>query len=199
MGFGTAGLGRGADGYRLRVTDAENPPPVDEPGERQRWLDRKRQEVEKEQKTGAWHRGVLNSSSVSSTHSPGWDQRPWASRALHRIGEIAGGSAVGIVAAVLVVVWAFVGLAYGFPTWWQTVLYSVTGSVTFVMVFVIQHAQDRQTSGTQRKLDELIRASTRADNALIAVEEAPDEHLQALAHLNIADRSRAADEDGTLP
>ena len=77
-------------------------------------------------------------------------------------------------------------------TWWQVVLYSVTGSVTFVMVFVIQHAQQRQTSGTQRKLDELIRSSAPADNALIAVEEAADEHLQALTHLNLADRTRAA-------
>jgi low affinity Fe/Cu permease len=175
---------------------------VDEPAERQRWLDRKRQEMEEDQASTAWHRGILNASSVTSTHSPVWEQRPWASRALHRIGEVAGGAAIGIVAAVLVVVWAIVGLFYGFPTWWQTVLYSVTGSVTFVMVFVIQHAQERQTSGTQRKLDELIRASTSADNSLIAVEEATDQHLQALAHLNIADRSRAAGEegeDGALP
>lgn len=74
------------------------------------------------------------------------------------------------------------------------VLYSVTGSVTFVMVFVIQHTQERQTSATQRKLDELIRSSVRADNTLIAVEEAPDEHLQALAHLNLADRQQASDD-----
>jgi low affinity Fe/Cu permease len=185
------------DGYFFGVTDTEQPPPVDDPAERQRWLDRKRLEMQEEQTSGSWHRGILQqSSSPSSTHSPGWEQRPLASRALHRVGEVAGGSIAGIVAAILVVVWTIVGLIYGFPTWWQTVLYSVTGSVTFVMVFVIQHAQERQTSGTQRKLDELIRASSSADNALIAVEEAPDEHLQALTHLNIADRSRAAGEDG---
>lgn len=172
---------------------------MDEPGERQRWVDRKQREVEEEQTAGLWHRGVLKSSSVSSTHSHGWEQRPLTSRALHRIGEVAGGSGAGMVAASLVVVWALVGAIYGFPTWWQTILYSVTGSVTFVMVFVIQHAQDRQTFGTQRKLDELIRASSRADNSLIAVEEAPDEHLQALAHLNLADRSSAAGDEGPLP
>ena len=60
-----------------------------------------------------------------------------------------------------------------------------------MMVFVIQHTQERQTSATQRKLDELIRVSSEADNALIAVEEAGDEHLQALTHLNIADRANA--------
>jgi low affinity Fe/Cu permease len=100
-----------------------------------------------------------------------------------------------MVATVLVVLWAVVGILFGFPQWWQTVLYSVTGSVTFVMVFVIQHAQQRQTSGTQRKLDELIRSSSHADNTLIAVEEAPDEHLEALAHLNLADREEAATDN----
>ena len=60
---------------------------------------------------------------------------------------------------------------------------------------MIQHTQERQTSATQRKLDELIRTSIRADNTLIAVEEATDEHLQALAHLNLADRQRAQEND----
>ena len=159
--------------------------------ERQQWLDRKRAQVETEQSNG-WHRGMFSGPSDASTHAPGWEQRHWTSRVLHRVGGIAAQSGAGIVASVLVVVWAAVGLLFGFPQWWQTVLYSVTGSVTFVMVFVIQHAQERQTSGTQRKLDELIRSSTRADNTLIAVEEAPDEHLEALAHLNLADRKQAA-------
>ena len=59
------------------------------------------------------------------------------------------------------------------------------------MVFVIQHTQDRQTSATQRKLDELIRSSTTADDTLIAVEEAGDEHLHALNDLNLVDRAAA--------
>ncbi|MEY2522978.1 MAG: hypothetical protein QOJ66_1543, partial [Ilumatobacteraceae bacterium] len=44
-------------------------------------------------------------------------------------------------------------------------------------------------------LDELIRSSSHADNTLIAVEEAPDEHLEALAHLNLADREEAATDN----
>lgn len=71
-------------------------------------------------------------------------------------------------------------------------LYSVSASVTLIMVFAIQHAQSRQQAATQRKLDELIRASSGADNRLIAAEDAPDEELQALADLNLADRERAA-------
>lgn len=116
------------------------------------------------------------------------------SRSLHRVGEIAGAAATGVLAAVLVLAWAAVGFAYGFPSWWQIVLYSVTASVTFVMVFVIQHTNERQTSATQRKLDELIRSSSRADHRLIAVEEAPAGHLDALTHLNIADRASAVND-----
>jgi low affinity Fe/Cu permease len=103
-----------------------------------------------------------------------------------------GHSGAGIVAATLVLAWALIGLAFGFPSWWQITLYSTTGSVTFVMVFVIQHTHERQTFATQRKLDELLRSSTRADDSLIAVEEAADEQLQALADLNLADRERAS-------
>jgi low affinity Fe/Cu permease len=103
-----------------------------------------------------------------------------------------GHSSAGIVAATLVLVWALIGVGYGFPAWWQISLYSTTGSVTFVMVFVIQHTHERQTFATQRKLDELVRSSTRADDNLIAVEEAADDQLQALADLNLADRERAS-------
>jgi low affinity Fe/Cu permease len=135
---------------------------------------------------------MFGGSSVPTIHTAGWNQRHWSSRLLYRVGETVAHSGAGIVAAVLVVTWAVVGLFTGFPLWWQTTLYSVTGSVTFVMVFVIQHTQERQTAATQRKLDELIRSSDHADSTLIAVEEAPDEHLEALAHLNLVDREQAA-------
>lgn len=187
-----------AMGIRVTMAETDQSPGVDGSVERQQWLDRKREQVEAEQATG-WHKGVFSGPSNASTHAPDWEQRHWASRALQRAGGIAAHSGAGIVATVLVVLWAVVGFIFVFPLWWQTVLYSVTGSVTFVMVFVIQHAQERQTAGTQRKLDELIRSSRHADNSLIAVEEAPDEHLQALAHLNLADRKRATADDESAP
>lgn len=87
----------------------------------------------------------------------------------------------GSVAAVAVAGWVVVGAASGFPSWWQAWLYSVTAAVTFVMVFVIQHTQSKQIAGLQRKLDELIRSSHRADNSLISVEHAPETELQSLA------------------
>ncbi len=131
-------------------------------------------------------------SSVANKHTAAWDQRHWTSRGLHQVGAITSRSGAGIIAAATVVAWMIVGSATGFPKWWQIGLESVTGSVTLVMVFVIQHTQERQTSATQRKLDELIRSSVHADDSLIAIEEAPDEQLQALGHLNLADRQNAA-------
>ncbi len=107
---------------------------------------------------------------------------------LHRLSEVVSHSTTGFAATILVVGWALVGLAFGFASWWTTVLYSITSSTTFVMVFVIQHTQARQTNATQRKLDELIRASSKADDSLIAVEEAPDDHLHQLTEVTVAER-----------
>ena len=103
-----------------------------------------------------------------------------SSTALHHVGETVANAFAGLAAALLAVVWLVVGLFTGFPTWWQVSLYSSTATVTFVMVFVIQHTQSKQIVALQRKLDELIRSSHRADNALISVEDAPETELQQL-------------------
>ena len=140
---------------------------------------------------GRWRRGLIRGTPPGVVHAATWSQRQWSSRALHRVGELSSHAGAGFIAAVLVVTWAVVGVVVGFPGWWETVLYSTTASVTFVMVFAIQHTQARQQSATQRKLDELLRALTSADDRLIAVEEAPDEELEALADLNLEDRENA--------
>jgi len=107
---------------------------------------------------------------------------------IHRLDETGSRPASGLVAIGLVATWLAFGGFVGFPSWWSTTLFSVTGSVTFVMVFVIQHTQARQTAATQLKLDELIRATARADNGLIAVQEAPESLLDRLTESTVADR-----------
>src|SRR5258708_6480672 len=99
-----------------RTTMGETDPSTepDETVERQQWLDRKREQVESEQANG-WHRGLFSGPSDASTHAPAWEQRHWTSRALQRVGGIAAHSGAGIVAALLVVMWASVGLVVGFP------------------------------------------------------------------------------------
>ena len=145
-----------------------------------------------------WRRGLIRAASSPSleTHGEGWEQRHWTSRTLHRLGELSAHAGAGLAAAVAVLVWLGVGVASGFPDWWETVLYSTSAAVTLVMVFAIQHTQTRQQSATQRKLDELVRAQPSADDSVIAVEEAPDHELQARADLNLDDRRRSVPGEG---
>jgi low affinity Fe/Cu permease len=125
---------------------------------------------------------------LNTPHAAGWKDRRWTSRVLHRLDETGSHPISGFAAIGLVATWAIVGAFADFPQWWATTLFSVTGSVTFVMVFVIQHTQARQMSATQLKLDELIRATTRADDGLIAVQEAPDGLLDRLTETTVIDR-----------
>jgi low affinity Fe/Cu permease len=117
--------------------------------------------------------------------------KPRSSDALHRVGNAMANALAGLIAAISAACWVVVGLIAGFPTWWQISLYSSTAVVTFVMVFVIQHTQSKQISGVQRKLDELIRSSHRADNSLISVEHAPEHELQQLADVYRDQRNEA--------
>lgn len=136
-----------------------------------------------------WRRGMFGG--ARHIHASEWTERHWSSRALYCVGDVVAHAASGMFAAGLVACWATLGMITRFPQWWQTVLYSVTGSVTFVMVFVIQHTQQRQVAATQRKLDELLRSSEQADSSLIAVEEAPDDALEDLARFHVAQREQA--------
>jgi low affinity Fe/Cu permease len=158
--------------------------------DRRRRITERQADLRHERAEPGWRRGLFR----GATHQDDWLGRNRASRLLHRVGELVADAGAGLIAAVAAIAWAVVGAVSGFPAWWETVLYSVTASVTFVMVFVIQHTQSRQITAVQRKLDELLRV-TPGDNRLIAVEEAPDEELQALADLNLADRSDAVDHD----
>jgi len=133
----------------------------------------------------------------TAAHSDEWNDHRWTSRVLHRAGDFVGSAGTGVFAAALTASWGILGTIVGFPEWWKTALYSVAGATTFVMVFVIQHTQARQVSSMQRKLDELLRSSSEADNRLIAVEEASDEELLALADVNVEDRRQASDAPDT--
>ena len=75
-----------------------------------------------------------------------------------------------------------------FPSYWLIILESTTSIVTIVMLFTIQHLHARDQTVINRKLDEILRSSPKADNKVISIEDAPDEHLDALTKLNRHDR-----------
>lgn len=100
-----------------------------------------------------------------------------------------------ILALVLVLVWAASGPVFGFSETWQLVINTATTIVTFLMVFLIQSSQNRDTQALQLKLDELIRATQGARNALMNLEDRPAEELEALK-LELV--TGASEEEGTL-
>lgn len=123
--------------------------------------------------------------------SEAWQSRTPTSRILHRGREATTHASAGALAAVGLMLWLVLGFVYAFPHWWEAVLYTVTSSITLLLVFALQHTQARQEAATQRKLDEILRSLPQADNRLIAVEDAADAELAALSELNRDDRARA--------
>jgi low affinity Fe/Cu permease len=98
------------------------------------------------------------------------------------------GSAYAFIAAlVIIIVWGITGPIFHFSDTWQLVINTGTTIVTFLMVFIIQHSQNKDTTALQLKLNELIAAS-KASNKLISVEDLTDEELEVMkkfyAHLS---------------
>jgi low affinity Fe/Cu permease len=77
----------------------------------------------------------------------------------------------------VVIIWAVTGPFFGFSDTWQLVINTGTTIVTFLMVFLIQNTQNRDTEALQLKLDELIRANEQARNRLLTLEDLSEEEL----------------------
>jgi low affinity Fe/Cu permease len=96
-------------------------------------------------------------------------------------------SAVGIC-----ILWAASGPLFHFSDTWQLVINTGTTIVTFLMVFLIQATQNRDTTAIQLKLDELVLAIGKANNALVAVEEMSDDEIEMLkGQIRIRGKSEA--------
>ena len=85
-----------------------------------------------------------------------------------------------IVATLIIIIWAITGPLFHFSDTWQLVINTGTTIITFLMVFVIQHSQNKDTVAIQLKLNELIAANCDASNRLIAIEDLTDEELETI-------------------
>ena len=98
----------------------------------------------------------------------------------HWTSERVGSSWAFIFAIALIIVWGLAGPLFGFSDTWQLVINTGTTIITFLMVFLIQNMQNRDSKALHLKLDELIRAIDPARNTLIDIEDMDDSDLALL-------------------
>jgi len=127
------------------------------------------------------------------------DQRQLGSRVLHAVDRWAARPTLALGAVAAVLVWVLISAVIGFPARLENVFWTLAAATTLIMVFVIQHTQARAQEATQRKLDEILRASPGADNSLITLEEAPDNELKAATAASRDVRRDARDDAGHEP
>jgi low affinity Fe/Cu permease len=101
-------------------------------------------------------------------------------RFAHTVATASGSPIAFFMAALIIVVWAVTGPIFHFSNTWQLIINTGTTIITFLMVFLIQNTQNRDSQVMQLKLNELIRAVRSARNDLVDLEELSDEELHRL-------------------
>lgn len=126
--------------------------------------------------------------------------KSWFTRSAKWTARQTGRPATFVVAVAIILVWALTGPLFGFSDTWQLVINTGTTIVTFLMVFLIQNTQNRDSEAIQVKLDELIRAVEGAHNALLDLEELEEKDLDRIrtSYKKLAERARADLELGKL-
>jgi low affinity Fe/Cu permease len=116
----------------------------------------------------------------------------WFTQFANAASHAAGRAITFVLALLVILVWAVTGPIFGFSDTWQLIINTGTTIVTFLMVFLIQNSQNRDSAAIQVKLDELIRTG-HVRNAYVGIEHLSDEELEELRE---ATEARAAHRGG---
>lgn len=122
----------------------------------------------------------------------------WFGRFAKGTSRAAGRPAAFMLAMGVVVLWAATGPLFGYSDTWQLVINTGTTVVTFLMVFLIQATQNRDSEAVQVKLDELIRATEGAHNALLDLEDIDEDQMDKIRdrYAKLAEDARQAKKTG---
>lgn len=108
------------------------------------------------------------------------NRKSWFSKLARKAAKYSGTPLSFGCALLIILVWAVTGPFFHYNDTWQLVINTGTTIVTFLMVFLIQNAQNRDSMAVQLKLDELIRADKEAHNSLMDLEELEEEELEKI-------------------
>ena len=135
-----------------------------------------------------------NATAVAIHCDPNSDQHlGWFTWFAHTVARLSGKPATFLIALALIIIWGVTGPVFGFSDTWQLVVNTATTIVTFLMVFLIQNTQNRDTMALQIKLAELIIAMRGTHNNMATAEDLSDEELEAL-HTEYRKRAEQAEE-----
>lgn len=105
-----------------------------------------------------------------------------------------GSPAASISAFIVIILWAVTGPLFGFSDTWQLVINTGTTIITFLMVFIIQQSQNKDTAAIQMKLNELIACNEKASNRLVDIEDLTEEEILLMKnfYIKLAEKAQEA-------
>lgn len=126
----------------------------------------------------------------ASDEAPAPASPPRFERMANAVASAVGRPAATVMAVVTVLLWAIAGPIFHFSDTWQLVINTGTTVLTFLMVFIVQSSVNRGTLAIQLKLDELLRTSVEARNAIVGVEDLSEDAIRDLEHKEREDANR---------